>query len=109
MEFHTPGKKNRVEIHTVELVKRANIHTLSDEPINIVGPAVRRLRVERKMSQPELAAYCQRAGWDISRDIVARIEGGTRLVRDIDLVKLAAILGVSPNELLGVTDKKVTR
>lgn len=58
------------------------------------------------MSQPDLAAACQRAGWDVSRDIIARIEGGTKLVRDSELVKLAVILGVTPNDLVGFKGKK---
>ena len=79
---------------------------MSDEPLNISGPVVRRLRVERGMSQPDFAAACQRAGWDVSRDIIARIEGGSKLVRDSELVKLAAVLGVTPNDLVGVKEKK---
>ena len=74
--------------------------------LNICGGVVRRLRVERGMSQPEFAAACQRAGWDVSRDIIARIEGGTKLVRDAEVLKLAAVLGVTPNELLGIASRK---
>lgn len=40
------------------------------------------------------------AGWDISRDIVARIEGQTRWVGDFELVKLADVLGVPATDLL---------
>jgi hypothetical protein len=45
---------------------------------NIVGSKVRRLRNARGWSQPELAARCQRMGWDVGRDIIARIESQVR-------------------------------
>src|SRR5436190_4935961 len=56
---------------------------------NIVGPRVRRLRNARGWSQPELAARCQRIGWDIGRDIIARIESQVRLVTDSEILFLA--------------------
>ena len=69
------------------------------KPINVVGPEVRRLRIQAGLSQPAFAAKCQRAGWDISRDIVARIEGGSRCVEDRELVMLATTLGCALAEL----------
>ena len=66
---------------------------------NIVGPQIRRLRFERNLSQPAFAAKCQRLGWDIGRDTVAKIEAGTRWVGDFELVYLARSLGVSLNDL----------
>ncbi len=69
------------------------------EPANIIGPAVRRLRIRAGLSQPAFAAKCQIAGWDISRDIVARIEGGVRCVDDRELLKLAEVLGCSMQSL----------
>ena len=67
--------------------------------MNVVGPEVRRLRIKAGMSQPAFAAKCQRAGWDISRDIVARIEGGTRCVEDRELLMLTTTLGCALAEL----------
>jgi transcriptional regulator with XRE-family HTH domain len=61
---------------------------------NIVGPQIRRLRFERNLSQPAFAAKCQRLGWDIGRDTVAKIEAGSRWVGDFELVYLARALGV---------------
>ena len=66
---------------------------------NIVGPQVRRLRYERGLSQPELAAQCQLRGWDIGRDTIAKIEGQRRWVGDLELAQLARILGVSMDAL----------
>lgn len=66
---------------------------------NIVGEQVRRLRYERKLSQPQLAAKCQRLGWDIGRDTIAKIEAGARWVGDFELVFLARALDVNLNDL----------
>jgi transcriptional regulator with XRE-family HTH domain len=66
---------------------------------NIVGPQVRRLRNARGWSQPELAARCQRMGWDIGRDIIARIESRVRLVTDSEILFLAKALRTSVAEL----------
>ncbi len=42
------------------------------------------------------------AGWDISRGIVAAIEGRVRWVGDFELVLLAQVLQVDAKELLPV-------
>lgn len=69
-------------------------------PRNLIGPTVRRLRTQRDLSQSELAAKCQAHGWDVSRDIIAAIEGQVRCVTESESVALAAILKVTPQELL---------
>jgi len=61
---------------------------------NLIGPAVRKLRYERKLSQAQLAARCQLHGWNASRDIIAAIEGQVRYVTDIEILKLAKGLKV---------------
>jgi transcriptional regulator with XRE-family HTH domain len=66
---------------------------------NVVGSQVRRLRNARGWSQPELAARCQRMGWDVGRDIIARIESQVRLVTDSEILYLAKALGASVVEL----------
>lgn len=53
-----------------------------------------KLRYKRGLSQPELAARCQRMGWNIGRDTVAKIEDGRRWVGDFELVGLAEALEV---------------
>lgn len=68
---------------------------------NVIGPQVRRLRNRGGLSQAGLAAACQRTGWDISRDTIAKIEGGARWVGDFEVLSLAKVLQVSPNQLLG--------
>lgn len=52
------------------------------------------------LSQEALAAKAQRAGWDIGRGVIAKIETGTRCVDDIELVRLANLLGVKVQKLV---------
>jgi hypothetical protein len=59
-----------------------------------------RMRSRRGLSQAAFAAKCHLAGWDISRDIVARIELQTWCVTDIELLELAHVLRVSVDALL---------
>jgi len=66
---------------------------------NIVGPQVMKIRNDLQMSQTELAAKCQRQGWDVSRDIIAKIEGQVRWLPDFELHKLATALEVKIPDL----------
>jgi transcriptional regulator with XRE-family HTH domain len=66
---------------------------------NIVGPQVRRLRVAAKLSQAALAAACQRVGWDIDRNTIAKIEGQMRWVGDFELLHIAEALGCRLGDL----------
>jgi transcriptional regulator with XRE-family HTH domain len=71
---------------------------------NLIGPAIRKLRYQKGLSQPQLVAKCQVIGWNISRDILAAIEGQARRVTDAEIVLFAAVLRVSASLLL--PDKK---
>jgi Helix-turn-helix len=70
-----------------------------ESPRNIVGPQVMKLRNAKGWSQQQMAAACQVAGWDVSRGVIARIEGGVRWVADFELLPLSAMLGVAVPEL----------
>jgi len=50
--------------------------------LNIIGPAVAKLRFERWWTQEILAARLQCQGTDISRDVLANIESGRTQVTD---------------------------
>ena len=67
---------------------------------NLIGPQVRLIRYTNGLSQPDLAAACQRLGWDVGRDIIARIETRVRQVTDAELVYLARALECSIYDLL---------
>lgn len=73
---------------------------MPDHPRNIIGPQLRRFRMERGLSQTAFSAQCQRIGWDIGRDTIKHIEEGTRWVADMELVLLAQCLGVGIDALL---------
>jgi transcriptional regulator with XRE-family HTH domain len=70
---------------------------------NLIGKQLSKLRNAENISQAELAARCQRLGWDLSRDVLARIEGGIRGVSDKELVLLCFALKVTVQELLTPT------
>ena len=61
---------------------------------------MRKIRSQNGLSQPALAARCQRMGWDLSRDTLAKIELQSRWVADFEVVFLAHALGVSLLALL---------
>ena len=52
------------------------------------------------LSQAALAARCQRKGWDLSRDVLARIESGVRGITDKEIAIFSDVLGVPVQELL---------
>ena len=72
---------------------------------NIVGLKVLNFRKERGIKQKDFLAQLQVLGMDISATSLSRIEGQYRLVQDSEVVFLAEALKVTPNELLGVTEK----
>lgn len=61
---------------------------------------IRELREKQELTQTALVAKLNLAGWDVSRDIVARIEGQIRWVADFELVKLAEGLNLDAPTLL---------
>ncbi|MDP3073058.1 MAG: helix-turn-helix transcriptional regulator [Opitutaceae bacterium] len=63
---------------------------------------MRRIRNQLGLSQQELAARCQRQGWDIDRFTIARIEAGTRWVGDFEAVELARAVRVPLLRLFGL-------
>ena len=68
-------------------------------PKNNIGPQVRRKRYALGWSQPIFAAKLQRAGLDISRGTLSKIEARLRFVDDKDLMFLAEVLRVPVQEL----------
>jgi transcriptional regulator with XRE-family HTH domain len=70
-----------------------------EAPRNIVGPQVIAIRNQLGWSQSKLASVCQLQGWDVSRGVIARIEGQVKWVCDTELLSLAKALKVSVPEL----------
>jgi transcriptional regulator with XRE-family HTH domain len=77
---------------------------------NIIGPQVRRFRTARGLSQEAFAAKCQLLGLDISREVLARIEGRVRFVTDAELIVIARALAVELVALFPTSEmKKIAR
>ncbi len=76
--------------------------------MNLVGPQVRRLRVQQGLTQPALAARCQRSGYDLSREGLAKIESRLRGVTDAEVVLLARALRVPFSILYPAADELET-
>ncbi len=74
---------------------------------NIIGSAVRRIRVEKELTQDALAARCQLAGWDLSRETLSKIEACLRRVNDAEVMMLAKILGCKITDLFPANTKSV--
>ena len=66
----------------------------------MIGPRLRSLREAEGLTQAEFAARLQLAGWDISRETLAKVESQVRCVTDRELVRFAEALEVEPTELL---------
>ncbi len=66
---------------------------------NMVGEKVRKLRIERKMSQQMLSDRLETLAIYICRGSISRIEDKQRTVTDIELYGLAKVLGVKIEEL----------
>jgi transcriptional regulator with XRE-family HTH domain len=64
-------------------------------PLAQFGRHVRRLRLERDLSQEELAELA-----DLHRNYVSQIEGGRRNVSLLNILKLARGLNVRPTKLI---------
>ena len=65
-----------------------------------VGLNIRDARIERKLTQEELAAKLQVAGCDITRSALAKIEVGQRHIYLDELKALTQILSVEYEKLL---------
>lgn len=66
---------------------------------NMVGDKVRKLRIERKLSQQMLSDRLETLAIYICRGSISRIEDKQRTVTDIELYGLSKVLGVSIEDL----------
>lgn len=65
------------------------------DPLQLFGNRLRKLRLQRKLSQEKLAELA-----DLHRNYVGGIECGERNVSLINIVKLAHALAVRPSKLI---------
>lgn len=69
---------------------------------NVAGQKIRFIREASGLSQEQLAAKIQLAGYNINQKAISRIETGERVLADYELVYFANALCVSVNVLLGL-------
>lgn len=74
---------------------------------NIIGPTVRRIRVELGLTQDALAARCQLSGWDLSRETLSKIESQLRRINDAEVMLVAKVLKCDIQDLFPDTIKTV--
>lgn len=72
---------------------------------NVSGDRVRELRLRARLSQSALAAKMQTEGVIVEQDVISRIESGSRLVTDYELLALTKIFNVSADWLIGADAK----
>lgn len=68
---------------------------------NIAGEKIRKARTDLGLSQDQLSAKLARAGIQIDRPGIAKIENGRRRVYDYELKAFAKVLKTKPSTLLG--------
>ena len=111
MERHRKKPGNRSEFRTKETGRRRTVKFRIQNmrvPRNLVGPVVRELREQAGLTQPMLVARLNLAGWDISRETLAKIESQIRWLADFELVRFAEALSVPISRLFEVDAKKTT-
>ncbi|MCI0539174.1 MAG: helix-turn-helix transcriptional regulator [Verrucomicrobiales bacterium] len=72
---------------------------MKGELANIVGPQIRKRRNALNWSQAKLAVKLQVAGFDISRESLAKVESQIHQVEDYQLAYYARALGISLEQL----------
>ena len=65
----------------------------------MLGQNIRRLRMQKNLSQEQLSAQLQVRGCDVTRSALAKIELGQRHIYPDELKFLRELLGVSYDEL----------
>ena len=67
---------------------------------NVVGPNIRKIRTELKLSRAALSNSLMMIGIDINQDSIYDIEVGERIVKDFELAALAKVLSATETDLL---------
>lgn len=68
---------------------------------NLCGDRIREARQKRRLSQPDLCKLLQLRGIMVERDVISRMESGSRIVTDFEAVAIAEVLEVPVLWLLG--------
>ena len=73
---------------------KRSVQTITQGDKNVVGKNIRKLRLEKKLTQEELMAKLEVKGLHISSDSICRIEKGTRQITDFEIIAIAYVLKV---------------
>jgi transcriptional regulator with XRE-family HTH domain len=68
---------------------------------NIIGKRLRQARSKKHITQDQLSAKLARAGVQVDRAGISKIENGLRSVYDYELKALAKVMETGPEWLLG--------
>lgn len=71
---------------------------------NVVGIRIKELRKSKGWTQSDLATQCQLRNYEMSRETIAKIESGIRLILDTDIIEFALVLDTSISDLFDVPD-----
>ena len=67
--------------------------------MNLIGPKIRSIRESQNLTQEELTARCNLAGWNISRGTLAKVEAQVRRITDIEVELISKALRVGVQDL----------
>lgn len=73
---------------------------------NLIHKKLKLLRVERNMTQAQLAAKLQTYGINIDQQMISKIENNDRIVTDYEIVCICRIMNISIDEM--VNDIEIT-
>ena len=73
---------------------------IDGEKKNLIGEKVKKIRIERNMSQQELSNKLELQGVYVCRGSISRIEDCSRTVTDIELFAICEEFGVNAEDLL---------
>ena len=66
---------------------------------NIAGDIIVKYREKKNLSREELAEKLQLEGFNIDRSHIYRIEAGSVILKDFELISICKILGIDYKEL----------
>ena len=67
---------------------------------NVIGENLKKIRLEKKLTQKDIAIKLQLLGVECDRLTILRIENGLRFVPDYEVKLLCQVLDISYEELL---------
>ena len=75
-------------------------NTATNRKLTIAGEYIKKARLNKHLSQEELAIKMQEHGWPVTREMIFRMEKGERIVSIEDASIIRKVLGLDGNELM---------